>query len=57
MQKGFTLVELMIVIAIVGILVTIAVPQFRGYTERANDKKAQSDLVNLFHMAGMYIVK
>jgi type IV pilus assembly protein PilA len=55
-QKGFTLIELMIVIAIIGILAAIAIPQFNAYRKRSYNSSAVADLRNAATAQEAYFV-
>lgn len=44
-QRGFTLIELMIAVAVIAILASIAVPSYRGYVERATRTDAHAGLM------------
>ncbi|MCL1124015.1 type II secretion system major pseudopilin GspG [Shewanella surugensis] len=53
-QKGFTLLEVMVVIVILGILASMVVPNLMGNKDKADQQKAVSDIVALENALDMY---
>jgi type IV pilus assembly protein PilA len=54
-QKGFTLIELMIVIAIIGILAAIAIPQFVTYRQKGYNTQAKGELKSFYTACQAYM--
>ena len=49
-NTGFSLIELMVVVLILAVVVTVALPAYQGYVARANQAMAQSYLLDVAQM-------
>lgn len=56
-EKGFTLIELMIVVAIIGILAAIAIPNFLNYQCKAKQSEAKANLGTIRSMQEAYFAE
>ena len=54
--RGVTLIELMIVVAIMGILVAVAVPSYSSFVAKSNRSEGQTELVRIANLQEQYFV-
>lgn len=53
-DKGFTLIELMVVVVILGILAAVAIPKFTGQSDKAKENRAKADLRTITNALELY---
>ncbi len=56
-DDGFTLIEMGVCLLVVGILVALAFPTYRGFVATTRDKEMQADLVTAFHVQGLVFLE
>lgn len=55
-EKGFSLVEMVVVVAVLGILVAIVVPALLSAVDRSRQRRSMADMANIARASGMYQV-